>query len=138
MPALSRQVHDLRRGTFLGLLTGVVFAAWATIAYALAGDGPFLATHTTLTRVVTTYLTVGLVAGALVGGLWRAARTTPACYVVAIPAAAACAAGIILMHAKYWRAWDVETWGLYGVLVVVGTLVIGNQINVRRVAKLAE
>jgi len=58
--------------------------------------------------------------------------------VVAIPAAAACAAGIILMHAKYWRAWDVETWGLYGVLVVVGTLVIGNQINVRRVAKLAE
>ena len=39
------------------------------------------------------------------------------------------------MHAKYWRAWDGETWGLYSVLVVVDAA-IGNQINVRRVASL--
>lgn len=123
---------DLRRGALVGLLTGTLFAAWAIVVWTAAGDGPFKATGTSLRLVVTTYLSTGFVAGILIGGLWRFARTAVACYVIAIPAAAAIALGIILMNAEGWGPWDFETQSLYGVLLGIGTLVIGNQINVKR------
>jgi hypothetical protein len=118
--------------------TGLVFAAWASIVFAHAGDSPFRAAHTTLGRLVSTYLAVGIVAGALVGAAWRSGRSTAACYFLALPAASAVALGIILMEGSSWTPWDFETQSLFGVLVCVGTLVIGNQINVRRIARLQD
>lgn len=122
----------------MGLLTGVLFAIWAFLVWTGAGDGPFKATGTSLRLVVLTYLSTGAVAGILVGGLWRLARTALACYVVALPAAAAIALGIILMNAEGWTRWDSETQSLFGVLLGVATLVIGNQIDVKRRARITE
>jgi hypothetical protein len=132
----SQRVADLRHGAVVGIGTGLVFAAWAFIVYARAGDGAFRTTHTTLGRLVATYLAIGVVAGALVGGAWRSGRSAAACYLLALPPAGAVALGIILMDGSSWAPWDFETWSLFGVLMCVGTLVIGNQINVRRVARL--
>lgn len=39
------------------------------------------------------------------------------------------------MDGASWAAWEFEEWSLFGVLVVVGTLVIGNQLNVSRLAR---
>jgi hypothetical protein len=129
---------DLRRGALVGLLTGALFATWAFLVWSGAGDGPFKATGTSLRLVVMTYLTTGFVAGILVGGLWRSAHTAVACYLIATPAAAAIALGIILMTADGWTHWDFETQSLFGVLVGIATLVIGNQINVKRRAQITE
>jgi hypothetical protein len=125
----------IRRGVLTGLATGVVFAIWAFIAYAQHGSAPFDATHTTVGRLALTYLIIGLVGGALVGVTWSRARSAAACYVGAVPAAAAVSLGIILMDGASWTAWEFEEWSLLGVLVVVGTLVIGNQLNLSRVAR---
>lgn len=122
----------------MGLLTGLAFATWAFLVWTSEGDGPFKATGTSLGRVVMTYLTTGFVAGSLVGGLWRFARTALACYLIAIPAATAVALGIILMNADGWTHWDFETRSLFGVLLGIGTLVIGNQISVKRRAQIVE
>ena len=126
---------EIRRGTLTGLGTGLVFAIWAFVVYTQQGNGPFRATHTTVGRLALTYLVVGAVGGALAGVTWSRARSTAACYLGAVPAAAAISLGIILMDGASWAAWEFETWSLLGVLVVVGTLVIGNQLNVSRLAR---
>jgi hypothetical protein len=66
------------------------------------------------------------------------ARTAVACYLIATPAAAAIALGIILMNPHGWTHWDFETQSLFGVLLGIATLVIGNQINVKRRAQITE
>ena len=126
---------EMRRGVFTGLGTGLIFAVWAFVVYAQRGSAPFDATHTTVGRLALTYLVVGLVGGALVGVTWSRARSAAACYVGAVPAAAAVSVGIILMDGASWTGWEFEEWSLFGVLVVVGTLVIGNQLNVHRLAR---
>jgi hypothetical protein len=126
---------DIRRGIFTGLLVGSVFAVWAFVVYTQRGSAPFSATHTTVGQLALTYLVVGAVGGFLVGVTWSRARSTAACYVGAVPAAAAVSLGIILMDGASWAVWEFETWSLFSVLVVVGTLVIGNQLNVSRLAR---
>lgn len=126
---------DIRRGTLTGLGTGFVFALWAFLVYTQQGSAPFRAEHTSVGRLIGTYLVVGTIAGALVGVVWSRARSTVSCYVCALPAAVAVSVGIILMDGASWAAWEFETWSLFGVLVGIGTLVIGNQLNVRRLAR---
>jgi hypothetical protein len=132
----TQWIADLRRGAVVGFGTGLIFTVWASLVFAQVGDGPFRATHTTFKRVILIYLAVGTVAGALIGSAWRLGRSTAACYLLAVPAASAVALGVILMNRKGWVPWEFETQSLFGVLVCIGTLVIGNQINVRRVARL--
>jgi hypothetical protein len=126
---------DIRRGILTGIATGGLFAGWAYFVSSREGAVPFRAAHTTVARMVLIYLAVGIVAGALVGGVWRRAHNTAACYLLAVPAAAAAALGIILMNSRGWVTWEFETWSLFAVLVTVGTLVIGNEMNVRRRAR---
>jgi len=125
----------IRRGTFTGFGVGLLFALWALFAYTQSGSAPFSATHITVGRLALTYLVVGTVGGALIGVTWSRARSTAACYVGAVPAAAAVSVGIIMMDGASWLAWDFVAWSLFGVLVVVGTLIIGNQVNVARLAR---
>lgn len=125
-----------RRGAFIGLGTGLLFAIWAFVVYGARGSAPFDATHTTVARLALTYLVVGAVGGSLIGVTWSQARSALACYLGAIPAAAAVSLGIILMDGSSWATWEFETWSLFWVLVVIGTLVIGNQLNVSRLARI--
>ena len=125
----------MRRGVFAGFGVGALFAVWAFIVYTNRGSGPFSAHHTTVGRLALTYLVVGALGGALIGVTWSRARSTVACYLGAVPGAAAIALGIILMDGTAWTAWEFEEWSLFGVLVLVGTIVIGNQLNVTRIAR---
>src|SRR5215211_240715 len=88
---------DLRRGALVGLGTGLLFAVWAAIVFARSGAARLEAAHTSLSHLVLTYLMIGVVAGSLIGGLWRLGRSTAGCYLVAVPGASAIALGIILM-----------------------------------------
>ena len=127
---------DIRRATFTGIGVGLVFAIWGFVVYATQrGSAPSSATHTTVGRQALTYLVFGAVGGFLVGVTRSRARSAAACYVCAVPAATAIALGIILMDGISRLDWEFETWSLLGVLVTVGTLVIGNQLNVSRLAR---
>ena len=116
----------------VGIITGVLMALVATMAFASEGSAPFDHSGTTYLRVAILYPGVGMVAGALVGLLWPLARTAARCYLAALPAAAAIAAGIMLLQTDSGRTWSESDWWLFGVLLTVATLVVGNTMNVHR------
>jgi peptidoglycan/LPS O-acetylase OafA/YrhL len=123
---------NIRKGIILGGVTAILFCLWISFIYAVEGSRPFTEKGITYLGTIATYLGMGIISGAIVGLLLPIARNTIGSYAVGFVGALPIACGIVIQHSGLPSHWDVETQTLVPVLVIVGGIAIGNEINKRR------
>lgn len=120
----GRIARDVKSGLLGGLGVSAVYCVWVLGVYALRGSAPFDRNGVTLPGVLVTYLTVGLLAGAVVGVLRPISRRPIGAYVVGFVAAFPIAAGIAVLVEGLPARWDYTMWlALLMTWVVFGAIV---------------
>lgn len=111
---------DIRWGIRVGLSFAALFSAWVLVLYTTQGPGAFERLGVTVWGAVLTYLTGGVVAGAIVGALRPLAKTRVGAMAVGVLAAlpvAAAACYLLYGAPLHWKRSVVIACGIYAVFI---------------------
>ncbi|MDB4884654.1 MAG: hypothetical protein JWN79_92 [Gemmatimonadetes bacterium] len=122
----------IRKGLLVGLITGLLFCVWITMAYRADGGAGFARRGLSYPSMIAMYLLVSTLTGTIIGALGRHADSVPGTYGIGFVASVPVVAGILVQQAGPPARWGPEQITLGPVLWVVGTIVIGSEIRRRR------
>jgi hypothetical protein len=123
---------SIRRGLIRGLITGGLLSLWVTFIFLRQGERPFEEVGTTYQAAVALYVLLGAIAGVIIGALLPFAKSTVGAYAVGLAAGVALAFGITLGAYGAPSRWQDEAYGFVVVIALVATIVVGNEVNKRR------
>jgi len=112
----------------------IIYCVWVVVLYLLGGSEPFSRLGITLTRLILTYLAVGVVAGGVIGLLRPLTQTGLGAFLVGYPAAMPITAGLMICIYGWPTIWTRRVWHEYPYLVLVFGTMVGYELD-RRVNK---
>ena len=119
---------NIRWGIRGGLAISALYCGWVTIVYLGQGSAPFERNGVSFGSIVTTYVVVGLVAGALVG-LFRPHLTSKVgAYTAGLVAGTAISFGIVVSRSGFPATWRPANWVSFPVFAIFAGLVIGHEL----------
>lgn len=120
--------RDVRSGVVGGLAVATLYCLWIAAIYVFRGPAAFERQGVRFGSLLLTYLTIGIVSGALVGLLKPLARWKSGAYAVGLIAGAPVAIGLAVCIKGMPSNWDADEAFVIPILSVVAGLAIGSEI----------
>ena len=125
---MNNVVWGIKRGLGIALL----FCVWVSIIYAIKGTKVFEQQGVPLLTLITAYLAIGTISGAIVGGLRPFLGSAIGSYGVGLAAALPIAFGIVVAMNGFPSHWPASAVAFAVVFGGLGGIVIGNEFNSAR------
>ena len=127
----SKAVGNLKWGVKGGLGFAAVYCLWVGLLFLIGGPETFRRLGVTLTTVIATYVTVGVVAGAVIGLLRPLTGNGFGAFVVGYLAAVPITAGLMICLSGWPSTWAGRRWHEFPILVLVFGTMVGFELNRR-------
>jgi hypothetical protein len=123
---------DIGWGIRRGLAFAALFCLWATVIYMVSGPEAFARKHTSYGAVVTAYLAIGILVGAIIGAGRTHATTEGRCLLLGLAAGLPIAVGITIAVSGMPQAWPPGARLFVPVYSIAAGWFIGNELDKAR------
>lgn len=128
---VSSAMDNLKWGVKGGVGFALFYCAWVGALYLVAGSEALSRQGVSLTTIMSTYLCVGVVAGAVVGLLRPLTKNGFGAFVVGYIAAVPVTAGLVVCLNGWPTTWTARWWHEFPILVLVFGTMVGLELSRR-------
>jgi hypothetical protein len=128
---VSTAIGNAKWGVKGGLRAAVVYCLWVGLLFLIGGPETFSRLGVTLTTVMATYVTVGVLAGAVIGLLRPLTGNGFGAFVVGYLAAVPITAGIMICLKGWPSTWTIGLWHSFPMLVLIFGTMVGYELDRR-------